>query len=370
MTPAASSSPRIALGMPAEEGVRRTALEWLAEASEAKERLAQPSQLDSNREATPEGGDSEALHDFRVALRRLRSTLKTFRATLEGSVGKKLERRLKRLADSTGGGRDSEVEIAWVETQVTSLTPAERRGAEWWLVRLKERCAREYASLGDVVEKRFGSLAESFVARLSTYRAEIRLRPRNDHDDRRETYGALISERLRDLGQELDRRLQEVASADDVEAAHEARIVGKRLRYLLEPCAESDPAAHAVVARIKKLQEILGELHDSHVLEADLASEFVGAAASNAKQRFEIELEAGPARRRAAARRPLEAGLLALATRNRERRDALFSKLEKGWLGGSKGRAKAFFQELDNLADTLAGPAPEPTSETAVAEAT
>src|ERR1051325_8498431 len=58
--------------------------------------------------------DTEALHDFRVALRRLRSTLRGFRPELGDAVPKKLQRRLRDLARTTGAGRDAEVQLAWI----------------------------------------------------------------------------------------------------------------------------------------------------------------------------------------------------------------------------------------------------------------
>jgi len=53
--------------------------------------------------------DDMALHAFRVALRRLRSTLQMYRPVLgRDMVPRKLRRRLKRLARATGAARDAE----------------------------------------------------------------------------------------------------------------------------------------------------------------------------------------------------------------------------------------------------------------------
>ncbi|HEY9420766.1 MAG TPA: CHAD domain-containing protein, partial [Thermoanaerobaculia bacterium] len=60
-----------------EEGARLLALSFLDQARAARPRLADPS-------------DSEALHDFRVALRRLRSCLRAYRSFLDESVPRKL----------------------------------------------------------------------------------------------------------------------------------------------------------------------------------------------------------------------------------------------------------------------------------------
>jgi len=48
--------------------------------------------------------DQEALHDFRVGIRRLRSAIRAYRAELEGSVNGKMRRRLRVLARATNDG--------------------------------------------------------------------------------------------------------------------------------------------------------------------------------------------------------------------------------------------------------------------------
>jgi len=63
-----------------EEGARLVALALTARAEAARRRLAEPD-------------DPEALHDFRVAVRRLRSTLAAYKPELAGGVGKREARR-------------------------------------------------------------------------------------------------------------------------------------------------------------------------------------------------------------------------------------------------------------------------------------
>ena len=55
-----------------------------------------------------------------------------------------------------------------------------------------------------------------------------------------------------------------------VEEAHAARISCKRLRYLIEPYKD-DPAVDKLVQRLKALQDVLGELHDTHLAMAEAA---------------------------------------------------------------------------------------------------
>jgi len=96
-----------------EEGARLLALSFLDQAAAARPRLSDPA-------------DGEGLHDFRVGLRRLRSCLKAYDPWLD--VPKKLARRLKRLAGSTGPGRDAEVQIEWLRGRSSHLSSHHRAG--------------------------------------------------------------------------------------------------------------------------------------------------------------------------------------------------------------------------------------------------
>jgi CHAD domain-containing protein len=98
------------LDLPAPHGTRLVALTLLDAAAAARRKL-------------DEGVDPEALHDFRVALRRLRSWLRAFRPHLKGSVRGKERRRLQALADATGASRDAEVHLEWLREQRRRATP-------------------------------------------------------------------------------------------------------------------------------------------------------------------------------------------------------------------------------------------------------
>src|SRR3954453_14260258 len=98
-----------------EEGARLLALSFLDQAAEARPRLADP-------------GDAEALHDFRVGLRRLRGGLRAYAPQLADTIPGKLARRLKRLAGSTGPGGDTEVQIEWLRARSPHLSSHHRAG--------------------------------------------------------------------------------------------------------------------------------------------------------------------------------------------------------------------------------------------------
>jgi len=134
------------LTAPAPGAARRIALTLLDAASAARERLA-----DAN--------DAEALHDFRVAMRRLRSTLRAYQAQLDAVVPAKLRRRLRELARATGEARDVEVQISWLEHQRDELSPARRAGVPWLLARLTQRRERAYRDILERIAPKFDRLA-------------------------------------------------------------------------------------------------------------------------------------------------------------------------------------------------------------------
>src|ERR687890_1341184 len=70
--------------------------------------------IDRARLRLGDGLDGEALHDFRVGIRRLRSAIRAYRDELEGSVGGKERRQLRNLARATNDGRDLEGQPDWV----------------------------------------------------------------------------------------------------------------------------------------------------------------------------------------------------------------------------------------------------------------
>jgi CHAD domain-containing protein len=328
------------LARPPEEGARRLALSFLDQAAAAYPRLDDPS-------------DSEALHDFRVGLRRLRSCLRAYQEILAGSLPKKLARRLRRLAAATGPGRDAEVQIEWLRGRGKHLARGHRAGLAWQIGRLDERMRAAYSELTGHLGARFPELEKELRQRLSTYRAEVHLGADGPHPQH-PTLGDATSAILREQIADLEDHLAQVHHAEDQEKAHRARISAKRLRYLLEPLTDELPGAAPLVKRLKGFQDLLGNLHDAHVLEAELAEAVEAAAAERARRLLDLAFQEIPdeALLRAARRRSLEPGLLALARQNRERRDQLFAELENDWLGG---QAEEFLDQVKALAGEMEG---------------
>jgi CHAD domain-containing protein len=274
--------------------------------------------------------DPEALHDFRVALRRLRSTLRAFRTEFAATVPRRTRRRLRRLARASGLGRDLEVQRAWIRAQREGLPPEARSGADWLLDRLDSR-QRE-------ADSRFARRLGKVYDRL-----ERRLRRALDQPDispggtSRRQPSAIVSVRrmIREGTAEFRRELRAVHSLADREHAHAARIAAKRLRYLLEPFTRELPGAEAAVAELTELQDLLGEFQDTHALAGELRAAFAEVAVAAARRHGDELLpwpEAGPP---PTGDPPpdVEAGLVALSLRLSLQCNACFTRLEQEWLG-------------------------------------
>jgi CHAD domain-containing protein len=344
MSAVAGLPPARLLDRPPEEGARRLALAFLDQAAAARPRLDNPA-------------DSEALHDFRVGLRRLRSCLRSYRAYLDDALPKRLARRLRDLAAATGMGRDTEVQIEWLRDKGRHLGAYHRAGYTWLLAHLEERKKEAYEEILDEAAHEFADLEKDLRKRLSVYHAEVHL----EGDGPQDTLGRAAAGILRAHVEELDDHLARIAGPDDEEQSHEARIAAKRLRYLLEPLADELPQAKPVVKRIKALQDLLGELHDAHVLETELGAWLETAATDRTRKLLDLTLtdSSDKALLRTERRRSREAGILALARLNRARRDRLHETLADQWLNG---KGKPMLEDTAGLAAVLEGAA-EPSPE-------
>ena len=136
------------LDRPAVQGACAVALAYLDDATAAALRLG-------------DGSDREALHAFRVAIRRLRVTVRAYPGIHE-SVPRKQRRRLRELARATNAARNAEVQIAWFNERSARFTPAQRAALAPFRARLRARGNAEAAQERQKPQSRFGAAWSHF----------------------------------------------------------------------------------------------------------------------------------------------------------------------------------------------------------------
>lgn len=305
------------LPRPAPESVRRIALAFLDAAAAASRRL-EVSEAGST-------ADPEALHDFRVAVRRLRSTLRAYRPVLGTAIRRKDERALRALTRATGAGRDAEVGRAWLAAGRESLGPEARAVADRVGDALEAETVSGYEAAREAAGVAFRRLERRLRRRLrcvasldaSSASGPVAVR----------SFAAAFDRILPAVVAALDAALDAVGSLEDRREAHRARIRGKRVRYLLEPLADEVEGASELVDRLKGLQDAVGDLRDLQLLEERVTA-----------------LGAGP-------------GADPLLDRIREEQAARFGDLARAWLGGEE--RDGFFAELETLRRRVAAAAPD-----------
>ncbi|HEV7589350.1 MAG TPA: CHAD domain-containing protein [Longimicrobium sp.] len=313
------------LDLSAERGARRLALAFLDDAEAAHQRLER-------------GADDEALHDFRVAVRRLRSTVRGYREALEGSTGGGDRRRLSELADATAAARDLEVHVAWLGKRLDDLPEGERARAWTLLNDMRVELSRAEERLRRQVAKDFPRERWRLARRLRFYQVRMDV----DAPAGGAPLASAFTRLVLDHAADLERRLAAVRSIDDQEEAHRARIAAKRLRYLVEPVQAELEGASDVIRRIKKLQDVLGEMHDADVLLARLAEE--KAPPSDPPADGDDEADAD-------AEAEGDDGFATLRRLLEEERRARFAAVEADWL---QDRAVGFFGAVRDVARAAA----------------
>jgi CHAD domain-containing protein len=201
-------------------------------------------------------GEDDAVHQMRVATRRLRSLLSAYgRLYAECPLSR---RRLRWLAGVLGEVRDLEV-LRMRFTRILVEAGAKRNPK--WLKRIAKRERRAYVALERALERpRFTRLmaAADALSAVPKFTAEAK-RPAA------EVLEPIVDEVKADLDAAL---AAETAAEGDEErdsARHEARKAAKRARYVAEAAAVGLSGASAVAEEAKRLQDRLGRYQDTVV---------------------------------------------------------------------------------------------------------
>ena len=208
--------------------------------------------------------EPDAVHKMRVATRRLRSALSSFRPILDREITDPIRDELKWLAGELGGARDAEVqrqhllEAVAAEPDDLVLGPVAARIE----LEMQSDYQKARASLlADLDSARYFRLLDSLDLLLAeppfTEGAQRRAR-------------RILGRRLRHAARKLASLVSEQPAKQTGRDhwLHEIRKAAKRLRYVAEASGPAVKKSAAVAAAAESIQEILGDHQDSVVTRA------------------------------------------------------------------------------------------------------
>ncbi|MCU1538464.1 MAG: domain containing protein [Humibacillus sp.] len=214
-------------------------------------------------EAAVRAGEPEGVHDLRVALRRLRSALATFRPLVDAEVTEPLRDELRWAAGQLGGARDAEV----VAERILALLDEVAGDAPPEVVqRLRARVDAETRVERGVTTEALDS--DRYATALALLDATVAQPPWTPKAER----GARPTARRRlrrDARRVLDLAEHAWAATDlehRNELLHDVRKAAKRLRYAAETAEPVlGKAARRIAAAATRVQTTLGDHHDDVV---------------------------------------------------------------------------------------------------------
>ncbi len=200
------------------------------------------------------GDRPQALHDFRVALRRLRVLLRLFRKPLAVSGSVRLEGRLRALSKSLGSARDAEIVVALLQ----------RNG-----MRDAEAVLEQHrASLG---RHRSGAVRRLRGAAYRRLKSDVRRLLSSEFPS------AFAGSAVRTGARALKKALARVRERSRLSVKHAPRelhllrIACRRARYAAEFFSPRLGRATARLGRrLKAVQDVLGDIHDGDICVAAL----------------------------------------------------------------------------------------------------
>jgi len=204
------------------------------------------------------GEDMEAVHQARVATRRLRSDLRTFAPLLDQAWSEALREELSWVAAELGTVRDGQVLLARLRQTAAQLPPLDAAPLGEVIAELAAEVDAECAKLLDGMrEERYLTLLDDLVdAAANPVLADGAERRATDALPR------LVARPWRRLARA--RRALDRPPLDD--QLHQLRIMAKRVRYASEAVAPVvGKQAAALAAAAAGLQEVLGDFHDAIV---------------------------------------------------------------------------------------------------------
>lgn len=316
--------------------------------------------------------DIEAVHDMRVASRRLRAALSIFASAFPAQEFSRFEREVKLVTRVLGSARDLDVMIETLQALDMLLPEHQRAGMEAFIAdKVAERAAlqKDVQNALDHLEKcdlraRFTemkakmreaqdsgktpveaeepaeiaqdrSAAASEKGRKGAAMAQTLMPGIHPDNSITENAAVIIPWRIQEL-LEWEKYISDPARVYEL---HQMRIAAKRLRYTLEIFAPFYGRDFAqAIDRIKGFQEQLGSIHDADVLVPQLGRNLKESLQVSSKRAEKLGVYTSDFQ--------AAAGLISLCLKLTEERESTYRRFLADW---HAARAEKFFEALMDL---------------------
>jgi CHAD domain-containing protein len=220
----------------------------------------------------------DPIHDTRVAIRRVRSTLRVFAKLFDddGAAGD-LETDLKWFAALLGEVRDCQVQRRRFEDALDELPDELILGPVRSDVR-NDLSGVERPARGRVTEAMDSSRYLGMMAVLGRWQTKPPLDEGSDVHDLRKC--------VKKAGRKADSRLHAAVEGGDDVALHSARKAAKRARYAAELLSSLQPKARRKAKAHKRVQGALGDHQDTVVARDVLRRMAAGTGTSQGRNGF------------------------------------------------------------------------------------
>jgi CHAD domain-containing protein len=227
-----------------------------------------------------EDKDIEAVHDMRVASRRIRAMLPLVSLVAPLNEVRLLKKGIRTVARTLSSVRDCDVFLEQVYTWAATLTLEQQSSiAILTNALLKDRAVARKRMLKLFQSSHYDmfkyDVAMFITGDMAQWNTRVRLC---------DCMGSMILQRYEQLrGFETIIHIAD-ATIDDSETLHDMRIVGKQLRYLLDITAALDTSSYTtnVLEPLVALQDCLGTIQDIAVAMAYVAALQEGSDAEHA----------------------------------------------------------------------------------------
>ncbi len=220
--------------------------------------------------AARKGEDPEAVHQMRVAVRRMRSILRAFPEAFSSRQQRRFTGELRWLGQALGGVRDLDVQLERLERDSIAIPAWQRAALNGYLEALRLRKQASVAELRQTLE------LERYLGLL------LSIEKFSNEATRRQVAGPRASQlfveagraSLKKLLHKFHKSVRADHSTTGPEEMHEIRIRAKRVRYLLESLSHlTGKKGYRLERCMAKVQSVLGRYRDE-IIAADMARQY------------------------------------------------------------------------------------------------